>query len=478
MALPGITVTRRDTSPPAASPTDTSVWFVTGITEKGQQAPIQISSMADYATLLGGRVSYGILYDALDVFFREGGSSAYVSRVVGPNPVAASHTFQSATPDNSLVISANSVGAWGNGLSVAIVAGVGGGTYQVQVSQGGVIVEQSGDLTTQQDAVDWSQTSDYLSIALGNGTHPPAIVAATPLTLGDDDHVDATETQWEAALARFTKDLGPGQVSAPGRTTGQAGIDLLAHAAANNRVALLDLADSASKATLVTAAAALASNGEFGGCFTPWAVVPGVVAGTTRTVPYSAVEAGIMARNDTGGESPNQAAAGEHGISQYALGLSQAAFTDSDRSALNDAGVNVARIINGQVRTYGYRSLVNPAAKPNYVQLSVGRLLMAITAQALAIGERYIFGQIDGRGNLFAEYGGDLDAMLARFYNEGSLYGATPADAYSIDVGPNVNTTSTIQAGQINSSLQLRVSPFGETVNLFVTNRAVTDTVS
>lgn len=477
MALPGTTITRRDSTPPAKSPTDTSVWFVTGIAEKGPLAPVLINSMTDYQAVFGARVSYGLLYDALDVFFREGGASAYVSRVVGPTPIAAHHTFVSSTPDNALVVSAKSVGAWGNSLSVAIVAGVGGGTYQVQVWLGGVIVEQSGDLTTQQDAVTWSTTSTYLSIALGNGTHKPANIGATALTLGDDDHANATETQWEAALALFVKELGPGQVSAPGRTTTQAGLDLLAHAAAHNRVAIIDLADTADASTLVTAAAALDTDDEYGGAFAPWATVPGIVAGTTRTVPYSAVEAGIIARNDITGESPNQAAAGQNGISRYATGLSQAAFSDADRGTLNDAGVNIARVLNSEVRTYGYRSLADPAAQPTYVQLNVARILMAITAFALEIGERYIFGQIDRRGNLLAEYGGDLNAMLSGFYNENSLYGDTPAEAYSIDVGPNVNTPDTIAAGEINSSLQLKVTPFGETVNLFVTNRALIDTV-
>lgn len=478
MALPGITVTRRDSAPPTKAPSDTSVWFATGITEKGPLAPMLVSSMADYQAVFGARVSYGLLYDALDVFFREGGGSAYVGRVVGPHAAASTHTFLSETPDNALVVSANSVGVWGDSLSVAIVAGDGDGTYKIEVYDGDTLLETSPDLTTQQDAVDWSKLSSYITVALGDGTSPPAVVDATALADGDDDHDDATEEDWETALARFSKDLGPGQVSAPGRTTAQAGLDLLAHAAANNRVALIDLTDTDDADTLSAAAAELMSGGEYGAAFAPWAVVPGVVAGTTRTVPYSAVEAGLIARSDIAGNSQNQAVAGESGISRYAIGLSQAAFSDPDRAALNDSGVNVARIVNGRVRTYGYRSLVDADTKSTYVQLNVARILMAITALASAIGERYLFGQIDSRGHLFAEFGGDLNAMLAGFYNENSLYGDTSAEAYSIDVGPTVNTPATIAAGEINASLELKVTPFGETVNLFVTNRALNDTVS
>jgi hypothetical protein len=38
----------------------------------------------------------------------------------------------------------------------------------------------------------------------------------------------------------------------------------------------------------------------------PWAVVPGVAGGTSRQVPYSAVEAGIIARNEALGLNPSR----------------------------------------------------------------------------------------------------------------------------------------------------------------------------
>lgn len=477
MTLPGTTVTIRDSAPPRSAPTDSSVWFVTGFAEQGPLSPVLVQSMADYANTFGARVTYGLLYDALDVFFREGGSKAYVGRAVGPTPVKAAHTFLDGSAGNSLVVSAETYGDWANNISVAI-SHPDGTHYVLTVSYNGTVVETSPSFTTTQQAVDWSvATSKYLSIALGASSLIPAVATAS-LTGGTDDHANATETQWENALALFTPDLGPGQVSAPGRTTDQAHLDLLAHAAAYNRVALVDGADTTTAATLITAAGQLRSNGAFGAMFAPWAVVPGVVGGTTRTIPYSAIEAGIMARNDSAGLSPNKAAAGQLGESSYALSLSQPAWTDADRELLNNAGVNVARVILGGVRTYGYRTLANPATAPaSRVQLSTARLLMEIVARCRVIGERYEFGEIDGRGFELSEYGGDLAAELNDWWNQGSLYGATAQEAYAVDVGAQVNTAATIAAGQINAQLQVRVSPFGETVNLYITNRQITEAV-
>jgi len=87
---PGVQVQVLTTPPPRSSPTDTGVWFVTGTSDQGRiDAPILINSMSDFIRLLGPRTSYSVLYDALDVFFREGGGTAYVARVVGPTPVVA-----------------------------------------------------------------------------------------------------------------------------------------------------------------------------------------------------------------------------------------------------------------------------------------------------------------------------------------------------------------------------------------------------
>jgi phage tail sheath protein FI len=476
--LPGTTVSLRQASPPRSTPTDIGTWFCTGITQKGPTSPVVVNSIDDYTATFGARVSQGLVYDALDVFFQEGGSKAIVSRVVGPSPVYATVNLLDGSSVISLVATAKYYGSYANGMKV-VVTGTGPYTIQVQDS-GSNVLETSGSLTTQADALAYGLTSQYINLALGVGSAIPAAGTRT-LASGTDDYASAGDTQWLAALNLFTKDLGPGQVSAPGRTTSAAHANLIGHAAAYNRRALLDYADSASRSSLVTAAGTdtALSNSQYAAGFAPWAIAPGVLNNTTRTVPFSAVAAGIIARNDQAGVTPNQPSAGtQYGVSRYILGISQVAWSDADRELLNNAGVNVVMNINGLPTIFGYRSLAPSNVPADWLLFANSRLVMAIVAQAQAIGQGYVFRQIDGRGLLFADFQADLVGMLMPYFNDGSLFGDTPQAAFSVNVGPSVNTAATLAQLKLIAEISLQLSPNAEQVTLQIVTETLTEGVS
>jgi phage tail sheath protein FI len=281
-----------------------------------------------------------------------------------------------------------------------------------------------------------------------------------------DLQASPTATDWADALDLFTADLGPGQVSAPGSTEPTIPAALLDHAAATNRVALIDGPQTGDAAAMIAAADALTTedNARYGALFSPGAVIPGVSPGTTRTVPWSAIEAGIIARNDLR-FTANEAAAGVNGVSQYALDLT-ARFTDQEYQDINAAGNNMARVRYGTIETYGYRSLAGAGELPDSDWANFGncRLNMQIVAQANAVGERYVFSQLDGRWVTINDFGSELAGMLVPFYQSGSLFGATADDAFNVNVGPSVNTPATIANGELHAVLQVRMSPFAELV--------------
>lgn len=478
MTAPGSVVTRRSAALPRQAPVATGVKFDVGMTEKGPLTPQALLSMDDYAAVFGARVTWSYLYDALEASFKDGVTKAVICRAVGPTPVLATHTFVDVVPAGSLIITADSYGTWGNGLSV-VITHPDGTHYVLAISLNGTLVETTPSFTTQQQAVDWSAGSDYVTIAAGVGSGIP-VAATSSLAGGTDDHADITDAQYLTALNLLTKDLGPGQVCVSGVTTATTHANLFAHAAATNRVPMPDFADSGSKATLVTAAGVdRAVNGaNTAGAFSPWAIIPGVTAGTTRVVPYSAVQCGIIARNDNAGVVPNQPSAGlTYGQSNYALGLTQAPWSDSDRGALNDAGVNVARILGGKVTTFGYRTLADPAADPEDILFSNARQTMAIAAQGQAILDGYVFRMIDGRGHVFVDVKGDLASMMKAWWTADALYGLTDQDAFTVDVGPNVNTADTISALQLRALLSYTLSPFAERTELLLVSTAVTEGV-
>lgn len=485
MTRPGVDVTVLTTPPPRSTPTSTATWFVTGLTDQGRtDQPTYIRSMGDFIRLLGARVSYSILYDAVDVFFREGGNTVYVSRVVGPAAVTASRNLVDNVAATSLVVKALGPGAYANtGIKVAVIAAVAGGVYQVQIYDGaGNILETSGDLTTQNDAVVWSQNSQYVTITLGGSVLVPVVAGANVvafLTGGADDRASIVDAQWLAALNRFTKDLGPGNVSAPGRTTTVGYTQLADHAAANNRTAFLDGTDTPTSATLQTSAtnAKTTGNGQYAAIFAPWVVAPGVPGIPTRTVPPSAFAAAKAAVTD-GTDGPGTAAAGDKGRAKVALGVSQPAWDDATRLTLNTAGVNVIRVMNGVVTVYGWRSLADPINNPNWVPLGTTRYLMSLASRAWAAGQSFVFDPIDGQGRTIAAYQGALVALVQADWASGAIYGSTPGEAFNVDTGPAINTPAVLAGQELRAAISVRPSPMAELVTIQISNVPITQGVS
>ena len=465
---------------PSSLPSNTGTWFVVGTCDLGRtDRPISVTSITEFVNKCGNRQSYSVLYDALDTFFREGGSQAYVGRVVGPAAIQGSANINDSGAAVSLVAHALGAGASSTNIQVKILAGSqGGSTYVVQVLLNGAVVEQSSDLFTQADAVTWAAAySNLVYFTIGaSANNPQTGGAAVALSAGADDRSNITDTQWLNALNLFTKDFGPGQVSAPGRTTTAGFNQLLDHAANNFRTALLDAPDTPTSATLTAISTATNANEQYGGLFAPWCVVPGVIPGTTRSVPPSAFVAGAIARNDpvNGVGAP---AAGNRGISQFVTGITQPAWDDTTRDTLNTAGVNVIRVIAGQVKIFGWRSLANPNIAPAWVNLGTVRYLQNLSSRAWRTGQQYLFQLIDGQGQTISRYVAALTALLLADWNSGQIFGQASGDAFSIDAGPTVNTPTTISQNQLIANIAVRPSPMAELVVIKITNVPITQAV-
>ena len=223
----------------------------------------------------------------METYFREGGNSAYVARAVGPAATVGTLDIPDASAGISLVATGNGPGAWSSNYKVTVVAGVTPGTFIIRVmdTTGTTILEDTGELPDQNSAVAWSLYSNYIRLSLGASVNNPAPMAATALSAGNDDRASITDPQWQAALDSFGNGLGPGQVSSPGRTTPTAYAQLIAHADAKQRVAILDAANTPTAATLISSFASISDR--YSAVFAPWLIIPGVVVNTTRTVPPS-----------------------------------------------------------------------------------------------------------------------------------------------------------------------------------------------
>jgi hypothetical protein len=273
------------------------------------------------------------------------------------------------------------------------------------------------------------------------------------------------------ALDAFNYELGPGQVCAPGLTDPLVHAALLGHVNLTHRCALLDSAGG-DEAALDAEASALYSvpGSRFGALLAPKLSYPVLDTGAPANTPYSGVQAGMIARADAVG-NPNQPAAGVNGISRLALGLSTD-YTDDERETLNAAGVTLAKLVYGDVRTYGARTIAGPDDE-NWLWFANSRVVMAVTHRADAIAQNYVFKQVDGRRQLFAKLETELRGMLLDYYAIGALYGASPAEAFSVDTGAQINTDETIAAGEVHASIRLKTSPTGEWVQIEIVKVAL-----
>ena len=460
--MPGVNV--KLISAPAArfNPSATGKWFCVALLERGSTTvPILVTSMTELKELCGGRVPYSSMWDAAETFFEEGGSELILARVVGKTPVAAKLELEDSTKAIALKVTAKNVGEWGNKLEVAVKKGTGEGYFLI-ISESGVVVEESPELASQAAAVTWAEASAYVNIAVGAGSKSPAEAAAKALSGGTYDGTEVEEVDWEEALNRLSGDLGPGQVSAPGITTESVGKLLLAHAEAKNRTALLDLTNSGVAATLISAAAHFRSvtGARRGAAYAPWAIIPGLAAEAPRTVPYSAVQAGILARNDQSGTPPpvGVPSAGENGRPRFATGLSHE-WKRQEREELNNGSVNVARTTpSGYIETYGNRALVKPEVEPAWEEVSWARLYMFIWAEGEAILEKGTFKPIDPKEKLATT----IEGLLAGFL--GSLGGVL--NKFTVNAGPSVNTTATKTKKEIRAQIEVEPSEIAETATL------------
>jgi hypothetical protein len=284
----------------------------------------------------------------------------------------------------------------------------------------------------------------------------------------------------EALLGNITPDLGPGAIWAPGNTDAATQLAIADFCDTNGYVSLLHGADTAVAADLVTAAEAITGHSagdKWSGLFAPWDIIPGLTPGSTRTVPPEGRIAGNMARNDALGYSPDDAAAGVLGIASWTTGLSQPAFTDGERTNLNGAGVNVTRMVYNVPRTYGFRSLASQTTEPDWSFFASSRTIMAIRAVLSIVAENFVFSKLDGAGRVLGKWKAALGGAIQPFYDDGSLYGATAAEAFSVGIGPDVNTDATFAAGKLLAKIGLRTSSMAEQVNIMVAKVPITQSL-
>ena len=156
-ARPGVYV--QETLNPIQSvvgPAAASVAAFVGANDRGPTTPTLVTSWSQYVNLFGSwnTNANNNLPIAVYLYFANGGSQAYVTRVVGTSAAKATRTLVDrtpVTPVNTLIVSALNEGAWGNGINITITDSTITGYFNLIVYYGGssdaYIVERWTDIS-------------------------------------------------------------------------------------------------------------------------------------------------------------------------------------------------------------------------------------------------------------------------------------------------------------------------------------------
>lgn len=469
MPAPEVTYEIVDTPVPGPTLVDSGTKFLAGLANKGAVTGAVgprdvITSLADFEARHGTRQSYnGVDYDSVEAFFVDGGSRLFFSRIAGPAAVKASGTGTQFT------VAAKGPGAYANGGTIVVASGV-----ATVVVDG--VTEVSPTLATVGDLQTWARDTGTLVDITPSVATSTAIANQATVTLasGADDRAAITDTQRQAALARFGTNLGIGEVAMPSRPTIEGHTALATHARDNNRMAQGDLTDTATVATIVAQGLAVRALGRELArhivLLDGWSTGPG-----GKTVPASAAYGGLVARVAAGG-NPNIAVAGPRAASQY-LTDTKYQRTAAELDQLADAGI-VPLVNDNGVQPSDDITPVDPVNEPEWYGAAGNRLVMRVIADALQIAKNHQHRSIAGLADL-TDFGAELEAMLDTWFAARALFSAdnTPAGAYKVQVLNPVNTVATLQQRKLNAALGLRIAPNSRFVNIKLTNVPLTGTL-
>ncbi|MGF6870998.1 hypothetical protein [Paraburkholderia sp. MM5477-R1] len=139
-AAPGAYLQRND-RPPTEVALRTDIAGFVGIAERGPLGvAVAIENMRQFQAVFGGYIGGGFLAYSVRAFFENGGRRARVVRVASDDPGQGTAAASSEVPvlggGEPWIVAASSAGAWGNGVSVALV----------ERTPGQVLVDQSRSL--------------------------------------------------------------------------------------------------------------------------------------------------------------------------------------------------------------------------------------------------------------------------------------------------------------------------------------------
>jgi phage tail sheath protein FI len=448
--------------PPVQSPSSQSVGAFLGSASKGPLEATLVTSWTQYTGLYGSWGTDNTLTMGVYLFFANGGSQAYIKRVVGTGAAAAERTFddRSPTTDPTLTLAAVNPGTWGNSIYVSISNATVADSFDVTVYSGGTtaafVVERFTDLnmtaTSDRYAVTFINAyskyvvaSDEGSTATG-GNRNPSVVSLQPLAGGDNGSA-VTESDIANSTAAFDTITNSLVLNAPGVTGATAVNAIISYAEGRDDVFVVVDGINDTVANQLTRAASY-SESSLAAVYYPQIIVPNpqsAAASATLTVgPGAAVVGKFLSTDATRGVF--KAPAGLN--TRIAGAVSVQKLTASELDSLNSASaaVNALKYVPGSgIVVMGSRTL-----KAGYADkyVPVRRSLIYLRKSLVDLTGFAIFEPNDAA--LWRRLTATVETFLTDFWSQGGLRGATPAEAFFVKCDGETNPLIKVDNGEVN----------------------------
>ncbi len=542
---PGVYVEEFDSGPTPMQGVGTSTGGFVGVAEKGpiSGAPVLVTGPADFTRKFGGYLhenefgDYRFLAHAVNHFFINGGSKAFIMRVAPSDATIAKAVCQKGK-EGILEISAKDPGAWGNSIVVTfepssssktqILEDLGKAQYKLKSAIGfnagdvvevegdgepkyGMVTKVTGNVVTFAEAFEgnvvdagllpkvtikncemnvvveqgevlekYSGVSfnvllpNFIEKAMAkselvNLKAQPMEEAVSPLDVvkqvfdveGEEVKITLSGGQ-DGTASNLTdadfigKDEGPGSrtgiqafldnadvniMAVPGIVSPNVQLSLVAHCEKlSSRFAVLDMPMTAKTVEDVLKHRDIVDS-DYCAMYHPWLQVFDPLDKKDTFIPPSGSVMGIYARSDND-RGVHKAPANEVVANCTGLFVN---YNVGEQDLLNPKGVNLIRKFPGAgIRVWGARTA---SSKALWKYVNVRRLFIYIEESIKANTNWVVFEPNDV--TLWSRVRRTIELFLEGIWRTGALVGASPADAFFVDIGQNTMTKDDIDNGRL-----------------------------
>jgi uncharacterized protein len=454
----------------------TSIAAFVGWAPKGPTTRAQlVLSWSDFANQFGGLDSRSVLGYAVNQFFANGGTQAYIVRLVdtADSPAAAAATATLAP----MTVNALNAGGWGNNYSIAIKnPSPASGRFRLQVwytpsgspTPPPTLVESFENLTTVSpdplgrnvmDVV--NNGSSFITVSVPAGTTTlPADTGSSPvaLTKGNDGNVlNPSTAAFETALLPAS---GTGGVHlldqvdlfnllcVPGETTGSILSQLESYCETRRAFLIADPDPNVTDYTKVTLPPINGAGGNAAFYFPQVQAPDPLNQNALRFYPPCGFVAGVYAATDASRgvwKAPAGTATGLIGATAV-----QVILNDQQNGTLNPLGVNCIRnfsaygtVIWGARTTQG-----NDEIGSQWKYIPIRRLALFLEESLYRGTQWVVFEPNDGP--LWAQIRMNVGSFMQTLYKQGAFQGASPQQAYFVKCDSETTTPTDQNNGIVN----------------------------